>query len=282
MIFNNFKKRPIHITKSSGELERFSPRKLQTSLKRSGLSGPLSNLITKEVAKGIKPGESTKDIYKKAYKLVCYESPMAGIHYSLKRSIQDLGPAGYTFEQFVARYFQEIGYRTKVGVVLQGKYVNHEVDVVAQNRQEKVFIECKFHNDAGRKNDIKVALYVKARWDDLKTGVGGEGMGAYYLASNTTFTKDVIKYAEGTGLELLGVNAPAEENFLEKIKNHKLYPITSIKRLNKIVKDELIKRSILVCKDLLEEEKLLRDMGLKTSEIAQIFRDVERILEGHV
>jgi len=31
-----------------------------------------------------------------------------------------------------------------------------------------IFVEAKFHNRLGVKTDLKVALYVKARFDDLK------------------------------------------------------------------------------------------------------------------
>jgi Holliday junction resolvase-like predicted endonuclease len=232
-----------------------------------------------EVTRHVKSGTSTKDIYRKAFKLINQESTVAAVHYSLKRAILELGPTGYAFEHFVGRYFSELGYETEVGVTLQGKYVGHEVDVVARTPSEKVFVECKFHNSIGKKNDIKTALYVKARWDDLKEGKEGKDLVDFYLASNTAFTKDVIQYAQGTGLKLLGINAPADESFIDKIRRYKLYPVTSIRRIKKYIKDALIENDILTCKELLHEEKLLYRLGLKENEIDLIFKDIHYLLE---
>ncbi len=277
----HFKKKNINIIKSSGLPEKFSPIKLHNSLKHCGLSNDRSKFIVNEVTRHVKAGTSTKDIYRKAFKLVHQESPFAAIQYSLKRAIIDLGPSGYAFEQFVARYFREIGYTTEVGVVLKGKYVNHEVDIVATTPSEKIYVECKFHNLIGKKNDIKIALYVKARWDDLRDGPAGRNLKSFYLVSNTSFTKDVLQYAEGVGLKLLGLNAPTQESFIDQIRRYNLYPITSLKRLKKHIKDELIKRDILTCKELLHEENILIKLGLKESEIELIFKDIHNLLEGN-
>lgn len=276
-----FKKKNINIIKSSGLPERFSPIKLHNSLKHCGLSPHRSKYIVNEVTRHVKAGTSTKDIYRQAFKLVHQESTVAAVHYSLKRAILDLGPSGYAFEHFVAKYFEELGYQTQVSVVLQGKYVNHEVDVIAQTPSEKVYIECKFHNTIGKKNDIKIALYVKARWDDLKAGRDGKDLMGFYLASNTSFTQDVIDYARGTGLKLLGVNAPAGESFIDRIKRYKLYPITSIKRLKKHVCQVLIQQEILTCKELLHNEETLKKLGLKENEIDLIFRDIHQLIEDN-
>ena len=117
---------------------------------------------------------------------------------------------------------------------MQGEFVRHEVDVVATKANYQIYVECKFHNNEGHRNDIKTVLYVKARWDDLKNGPDGKYLHEFYVSSNTAFSSDAIAYAKGVGLKLLGVNAPEKESLLDKIKIHKLYPITSLKRLKKI------------------------------------------------
>ncbi len=176
---SKFKLRPIKIVKSSVQIEPFYPSKLQRSLRRSGL--PLSSCenITRQVSRELKSGMSTKAIYRKAFNLVKQESTLGAVHYSLKRAILALGPSGYEFERFVSRYFQALGFNTKVGVTLQGKYVKHEVDVIASSPNELFYAECKFHNTVGRVNDIKVVLYVKSRWDDLKEGPTGKSLDGF-------------------------------------------------------------------------------------------------------
>lgn len=269
------------IIKSSGSTEYFSASKLQRSLKHAGLRPKDCKIIGQEVAQKIKSGCTTRDIFKHTVKLIHKKSPIAATHYSLKKSLLELGPTGYEFEYFASKYFNAIGYTTYVGIVLQGEFVRHEVDIVASKPNFQAYVECKFHNNSGRKNDIKTALYVKARWEDLKRGPDGKYLREYFIVSNTAFTQDAIVYANGVGLTLLGVNAPEEESFLDKIKKHKLYPITSLKRLKKSYCQELLLKKIVLCSDLLKEKDHLLKMGMSEEEIRALYNDINKMLESN-
>lgn len=268
-------RRNLKILKSTGLPEIFSKKKLLHSLVRTGLPKRQCESIAEEVSQDICEGQKTSEIYRKTLRLVRERSPLAGIQYSLKRAIFELGPTGHHFEEFVAKYFEELGYKTKTCQTLKGKWVNHEIDVVAVNHQEKFYVECKFHNRMGIKNDIKIALYVKARWDDLKAGTAGIGLSGFYLASNTAFSQDAIKYAKGTGLRLLGVNAPTDTSFLDHIKELRLYPITSLKSLNKHAKRFLIEDGFILAKDLRGQEEMLYKMGFSELEVRNIQDEVK-------
>ena len=265
----------FQIYKSHGGLEKFSNKKLYASLRHSGLPHKQSQIITEQVAREVSEGSKTRDIFRKTLKLVNQSSHLAAVHYSLKRALFDLGPSGHNFEAFVAKYFEEIGYQTKTCQTLKGRLVNHEIDVVGVKNGKRVFVECKFHNRVGIKNDIKIALYVKARWDDLKQGNEGKTLSAYYLASNTAFTLDAITYAEGTGLNLLGVNAPVNKPFVEEIKTLHLYPVTSLKRLNSKMKKELLLRNIILAKELPAQLSLLQKLGLRENEVDPLLAEIE-------
>jgi hypothetical protein len=275
-------KKNIQIYKSHGGLEKFSNEKLYSSLRRSGLQPKQCQLITDKVSGEIGEGSKTRDIYRKTLRLVNQSSPVAAVHYSLKKAIFDLGPSGHHFETFVSRYFEEIGYTTKTCQTLNGRLVKHEIDIIGIKNGKRVFIECKFHNRIGIKNDIKIALYVKARWDDLKQGVEGKKLDAFYLASNTAFTLDAITYSNGTGLKLLGVNAPVEKPFLEEIKALQLYPITSLKGLNKHFKNELLSRNILLAKELANQTNLLLKMGMEQRIIDQLLQEITLLKESRI
>lgn len=276
------KRRKFQIYKADGRVESYSRSKLYNSLRRSGLSNRQASIITDKVGHEIGEGSKTRDIYQKTMRLVKEHSPVAAVQYSLKRSIFELGPTGFHFEKFVARYFQELGFSTQTCLTLKGKWVKHEVDVLAVKSGKRYFVECKFHNHKGLKNDIKVALYVKARWEDLKEGPEGKNLDGFYLASNTAFTLDAITYAQGTGLNLLGVNAPLEESFLEKIKKMNLYPITSLRRLNKHMKSVLISQNLLVAKDLPQNLNLLLKLGLNENEINSILTEIELLKDSKI
>lgn len=279
---SRFKTKPIQIVKSSGHTEYFSPTKLQRSLRRSGLPQSSCENITRKVSRELKSGMSTKAIYRKAFSLVRQESPVGAVHYSLKRAILALGPSGYEFERFVSRYFQALGFDTKVGITLQGQHVRHEVDVIASSAEQLFYAECKFHNTVGRVNDIKVVLYVKARWDDLKAGPTGEKLDGFYLVSNTAFSSDAIQYAQGTGLKLLGVNAPAEETFIQQVIRLNLYPITSLRRLKKHILTRLLENGVILCSELLTRRILLTKFGMTDEEVDLIFNDIHQLIKKNV
>lgn len=267
------------VIKSNGDIQPFSMNKFKKSVKRTGLQSTDCQEITKQVVGKIHPGIRTKEIYNETFKLINKKSQIAAVHYSLKKAIQELGPTGFIFELFVARYFERIGYKTYVGTVLQGQFVKHEVDVVALKKNYMVCVECKFHNMVQTKNDIKIVLYVKSRWDDLKKGPDGKYLKEYYVVSNTSFTRDALVYSNGIGLKLLGVNSPEDESFLDKVKKYKLYPITSLKKLKKIYCQELIREKLILCSDLLNKRAILKKIGMSDEEIRVLYLDINKLME---
>lgn len=271
---NSISQRPIEVLKKSGDCQAFSKTKLNTSLNHTCLPSKVSKSITEEVAKQLPPITSSQEIFQKTSHLIKKKSKLAAVQYSLKRSLFELGPEGHNFETFVARYFKELNFKTKECITVKGQFVLHEVDVIATKEKLKFFVECKFHNRLGIKNDIKIALYVKARWDDLKLGPVGKSITNYYLASNTAFSLDALTYSKGTGLRLLGVNAPENQSFLDEIKSLRLYPITSLTNLSKNLKKQIIAKKIIVAKDLLNHRSLLLELGLDEDHILEIFEEV--------
>lgn len=270
--------KPYKIIKANGGAENFSRHKLFRSLRHAGLPPRKCSQITEKVSSEIYEGASTRDIYRRAFQLVKQTSPVAAAHYSLKKALFELGPTGHHFETFVARYFQARGYKTDTCRTIQGKFVTHEIDVIATKGNEKLFVECKFHNRQGIRNDIKIALYVKARWDDLRDGPEGKSLTGFYLASNTAFTGDAIKYANGSKLKLLGVNAPEEKSFFDDIRDLKLYPVTSLRRLSKIIRNELILKNIILASELPAEKKLLMKLGMTETEFGALTEEI-RLLQ---
>lgn len=273
-------RRPKYIIKANGNREPFSRIKLTRSLARTGLPRKTCEDIANKVSNEVRTGDKTKFIYRKAFNLIKERSPLATVRYSLKKALFELGPEGHNFEDFVARYFAKKGFTAQVCKTLQGKYVKHEVDCIATNSSGDYFSECKFHNRSGTKNDVKISLYVKARWDDLKTGPDGKNLKGYYIFSNTAFTTDAILYAAGTGLKLMGVNSPAEKSFLEEIKLMKLYPVTSLRTLTKYQKHMLLQKKIVVADEVNIE--ILLKIGVDSSQINKVMEEVSLFQKGHV
>jgi len=97
------------------------------------------------------------------------KSPSIAARYNLKRALMELGPAGYPFEQFVAHIFSAQDYETIINQIISGNCIDHEIDITATKASKHFMIECKFHNRTGLKTNIKVILYIQARFEDVRT-----------------------------------------------------------------------------------------------------------------
>ena len=154
----------------------------------------------------------------------------------------------------VAEVLKAEGYKTEVGSVMEGKCVSHEVDVVAEKNNEKLMTECKFHNRPGTKSDIQVALYTKARFDDLREK---HGFTKAMLVTNTKITKDALDYAHCEGIRVLGWNYPGGESLRDLIEKHKLYPVTVLTSLSLSQKQNLLEAGIVLVKQICLDKTLV-------------------------
>ena len=176
-------------------------------------------------------GITTQEIYQYAFELLRDEEkrPVAA-RYSIKRAVLDLGPSGFPFEQFVAQIIKTMGYdNVKTGVAAQGKCVSHEVDVMAEHDGKHMAAEVKFHNSLGIKTDLKVALYVHARFEDLRNSSHHIDEG--WLITNTRFTRNVVKFATCSNLKLLGWDYPRGRGLEVLIDEAHVHPITALTTL---------------------------------------------------
>src|SRR3989338_2661493 len=258
--------RKIFIIKADGTREEFRGEKLLDSLTRAGDSDEVRDKIVNHIAREIEDGMSTTAIYRHAFELLHkFETPVAA-RYSLKRAIADLGPSGFPFEKFVAEIFKAKGYETLTDQIVQGSCIDHEMDVVAWNENKLVMAEAKFHNELGMKSDLKVALYVKARFDDLKDREFVYGTKRHLdegiLITNTNFTEKAIQYCECEGVKLIGWNYPQVGNLHDMIEDVSLHPITCLTSLSNSEKRNLMEKGVVLCKSVRDNVETLFASGL--------------------
>ncbi len=134
------------ITKASGAQVPFSSEKLRTSLQRSGAKDEDIHSIITEVKNQLYPGIPTKKIYKLAFGLLKKVSKPIAARYRLKNAIMELGPSGFPFEKYFSEILKHQGYAVKVGEIVAGHCVKHEIDVIAEKGNDYLMIECKYHN----------------------------------------------------------------------------------------------------------------------------------------
>ncbi len=243
----------IKIKKANGEIQDFEPGKLVNSLIRSGAEAGHAERILKEVTAQIRPYMSTHKIYRLAHKYLRKYSKASVMRYSIKESLMRLGPSGYPFEKYVGEILSHSGYKVEVGVKVQGRCVNHEVDVFAENDREIILVECKYRNNAEGSHDVKTALYVHSRHEDLRAAMEKKYPNKKitgWLVINTRFTSDAIQFGECSGMTLKSWRYPSKGSLESMIEEMKLYPITVMSNLNRQQIKTLISNNIILMQDL--------------------------------
>jgi hypothetical protein len=243
------------IIKSNGQLEAFDPAKLRHSLLRAGAAVGLAEAIVHSIQDTIRPGDTTRLIYRKAFRLLKKASDLSATRFTLKQAIDNLGPTGYPFETLVGEILRNEGYTVTTGQILQGRWVTHEVDVVADKEGEQLLIECKFHNHAGRVSDVKVPLYVNSRFQDIHSEWERtpEPLPTYQqggIFTNTRFTTDAMQYGKGVGLRLVSWNFPYQENLPFLLEKYQIYPVTTLTSLTAEEHKDLLDKKIVLCSQL--------------------------------
>jgi hypothetical protein len=260
-------KKNIKIRKGTGNLESFSREKFIDSLKKSGAEIELINSIADDVESWMYEGISSRKIYDRAFSILRKEKGSFAARYKLKKAMMELGPTGYPFEVLMGEVFRLLGYDVKVGQVLQGCCVTHEVDVIATKGKNQIFIECKYYQSTGKNANVQVPLYVRSRVDDLinyrkalPEYEGFEFMGG--VATNTRFTSDAISFGECTGLKLLSWDYPNKDSLRELIDKEGIFPITVLTTLLKTEKQILLDEKIVLCRQLLDKPEILESIGI--------------------
>src|SRR3989344_1519976 len=268
----------ILITKADGEQEPFDPAKLEHSLAQSGASSTMRARVLSHVMHELKPGMMTEEIYRHAFDILRREEtvPVAA-RYSIKRAVFALGPSGFPFEQFLAEIFRAHGWKAQTGVALNGRCAPHEVDVLAEKNGKRIGIEAKFHNDAAGKTDIKDALYVYARYQDLRsTPEASSRVDEGWLVTNTRFTRNAIRYAQCSGLSLIGWDSPRMRNLLTLIEEARVHPLTCLTTLSDSEKRRMLEQKVVLCKHV-SAPHILREFGIKPDRIPRVLDEAKQL-----
>lgn len=270
----------VRIRKANGELVPFDGQKLISALVRSGASRAEAEQVLKLVTKNLVEGISTAKIYKISQSYLRQVSSYAAGRYRLKKAVFDLGPGGYPFEKFVGRLMEFKGYNINVNVIERGHCVRHELDVVAENKKEKIMIECKFHRDKGHKNDVKIPLYIQSRFLDMKWRWEEEGEKRKLvgmIVTNTRFSTDAEDFGGCMGLKLVGWDYPKGDSLRDWIDQSGYHPITSLNTLTANLKTQIIDKGFVLCRDIVDNPDILNGLGLSQSKIWKVIEEAKII-----
>lgn len=264
-----------NIIKSSGEKVKFSFSKLRRSLRKSGATEAMVSSILDDIRDELYQGISTKEIYNRAYALLKNFDGGYASRYKLKKAIYELGPSGFPFEKLVAQILIDLKYDVKLNLILQGKCVNHEVDLMATKDSKRHLIECKFHTEEGKHCDVKIPLYIDARFRDIYAVEKNKNEGKGWVVTNTRFTSDAITYGNCAGLYLLSWDYPVNNSLKVLIDQAGFYPVTTSTLLSSAEKQFLIDKGIIMGRQLIEKPFLLDHQGISAKRKERILAEFQ-------
>lgn len=272
----------MKIVKHSGNIVDFNRDKLKASLLKSGADSKVVDTVLQAIESQIYEGISTKKIYKLAFGLLKKSSSSHAARYNLRKAIQQLGPAGFFFEKYIARLFISEGYLAQTNLFLSGKCVGHEVDVAVMKNNYVEMIECKFHARSETNSDVKVPMYILSRFNDLKDRnhlifTKEDRISSCWIVTNNRFTSDAMAFAKCSGMQLLSWDYPEKNSLRKRIDNDQLYPVTCLTTLTLAEKDKLMVSDIILAKEINNNMELLEKIGLSPNRVKNVLKEVSEL-----
>lgn len=275
----------MRVVKLSGEVVEFDEFSLRKSLYNSGADKEEADRVFDIIYPKIYDLIPTKELYALAFEELKAIRNSFAARYKLKRALQALGPEGFYFEKWVTKIFLAQGFEAIHSQTIMGASgVTHEIDIIAHNKEESLFCECKFRNDIDSKISVTTPMYFKSRFDDIKVKTY-EYFGKTikptrgFVITNAYFTTDSIKFAEYHQLNLLSWNYPKEKNIKSLINEMGLYPITTMTTLTDEEEQLLLSKNCLLVKEIVQNPTLLDHFKFPESRKKVILQEANELLE---
>ncbi|WP_027384790.1 restriction endonuclease [Epilithonimonas caeni] len=273
----------MKIKNNAGETVEFEISKLENSLRNSGAGEQSVKRVLETVLPKCFEGITTGELYRMAFEELKKISNSVAARYSLKKALLELGPAGFYFEQWISRVFQNIGYKTETGQLIKGHSVTHEADVIAKKDSKTYWVECKFRNAEDTKISVTTPMYVLSRIKDISDiqydlfGTKTEFTDGW-LITNTYFTKDSVAFSEYYGLRLLSWDYPKDKNIKSLVDQNALYPITCLTTLYGKQKQRLLEKRCILTKELFNNQNLLNILELSQEKKSEVLKEVKELM----
>ncbi|MBU5689607.1 MAG: ATP cone domain-containing protein [Candidatus Aenigmatarchaeota archaeon] len=273
----------MYVKKFDGSRQVFDKKKIYRTCIRIGANEQQANEIVNKVSSKIYNGITTKQILDLIFnEMNKFKSGFAK-RIDLRQSISMLDPKP-DFEIFSSLILKELGYKIKNNLIISGKCVEHEIDIVAMKNDKTLYVEVKHHQNPHAYTGLDIFLQANSTFQSLKDGFALKknriDFNDVLIICNTKISDHAKKYADCMHINYLCWNYP--DGGLERlVEEKKLYPITIIKDLDDQTRKKLTGNGIIILKQIVESN--LKDVSRKAkiglSKLEEIKEDALKILQ---
>jgi len=272
----------IYVTKADGSKQLFDKQKIINTCLRLQATLEQAQSIADRIEARAYDGIPTKKILQMVFQYMKKYRPAIGYQIDLKQAIAMLRSRP-DFEIFIAKLFEAMGYEVEINLIIQGKCIEHEIDVIARKENEVILIEVKHHVNHHTYSGLDVFLQLNSTLEDLKEGyeIGKNNFKftRAILICNTKVSDHAKKYALCRGLEFIAWKFPPEKGLERLIEEYKLYPITFLKNMERNEACKLADIGIVTVKQLLDDvEKISKKSGINKNRILELQKDAKIVL----
>ena len=250
----------MRIIKSTGQHQTFEKKKFIQSLVKSKVPRPVANQIFRQIESKLHDRITTQQIYKLAKQALLDANQTIGYHlYQLREAIATLD--SIAFEKYIAQILTQWGFVSQWNVIVAGRCIEHQVDIVAYKEDKNYLVECKHHRKYHRDSGLGRILELDARWQDINEFKGqinyplgrrAETIKFYksWLITNTKFSEHAKNYAKCRRIELTGWKYGTRLTLERMVQEIHVYPLTMF-GLNSRQSAELVEIDLVTTNDLL-------------------------------
>jgi len=272
----------IYVTKADGSKQPFDKQKIINTCLRLQATLEQAQSIADRIQAKAYDGIPTRKILQMIFQHMKKYRPAIGYQIDLKQAIAMLRSKP-DFEIFVAKLFEAMGYEVETNLIMQGKCIEHEIDVIARKGNEVILIEVKHHVNHHTYSGLDVFLQMNSTLEDLKEGyeIGKNKLKftRAILICNTKVSDHARRYALCRGLEFIAWKFPPEKGLERLIEEYKLYPITFLKNIERGEAHKLADIGIVTVKQLLDDaEKISKKSGINKNRILELQKDTKIVL----
>jgi hypothetical protein len=256
------------VIKADGTKQLFEKDKIVRTCVRMGASQEVAEAVAKKIEWRAHEGIKSKQILNMIFRHLARYREEVRSHIDLRRALSLMRPKP-DFEQFVQILLREHGYEVTPNLIVRGKCVEHEIDVIAKKDGKTCAVEVKHHFNHHALTGLDVSRIARAIFEDVtegfELGLNSINLDKAVVICNTKYSDHAKRYGECRGIEQIGWNYPAQHGLELMIEEKRLYTITYLKNLDANLGRKLASEGIILLKQLITYEPEALSRRLRTS-----------------